>query len=426
MSSIHKTIGQSDHALHHSYEPRLSEPPTENNPADPIVIADQPVRLRSIKKPFSSSGELQITRKSYLRSQSALQLTKKKKTLPIANEIHTMLFSSIGTKLYFNEKDAATQLLNSYLHFRDNRETMIEKMAEVRRGLVKVRHINRLDAVLTNLFRCKRSERLIYAYFKALGEMRNEEISRFGQFAIAVLSKKKDLSPTILERISSITSRELETETMDTLFREHKLSSVLCREYGNLLWREDIQKLCMAVKEAMSHKNLSSLSLNYDIVEKDLPPLQDIEQTLDEHAEQFSVFARTVLPKIFALVPPKTLQTMFTSRRKQIIDFLAASPNSPFAEDVDPVSASRPYISEILYLRILNPQLIDINDSPLSLTILSGLSKVMMCLAKESKFGNEKRNPIFERLNPLYEEFIEEHHRFVDICSLPSEYNAPG
>jgi hypothetical protein len=419
MSSLPKIIGQSDFSLHHAYEPTLSEPLAENDPADPIQTTDQPVRLRTIKKPFTSSGELQITRKPYNRSQSVQQLTKKK-ALPIANEMHTMLFSSIGIKLYFHEKEAAAQLLDSYLHFRDSRGTMIEKMVTVREGLVKVRHLNRLDAVLTNLFMRKRSGELIYDYFKSLGEMRYNEMSRFAQYAIAALSKKQDLSSNILKRISSITSRELRTQTRDTLFREHNLSSLLCREYGNLLWREDLQKLCQAVKDAMSQENLSSLSLNYRSVEKELPPGQDIELILDEHAEQFSVFARTLLPKIFALVPPEILQTMFISRRKQIIDFLAAHPMTPPAANEDLVSASRPYISEILYLRIVNAQLIAIDDSPVAGTILSGVSKVLMCLAKETEFGKEKRNPIFERLNPLYEEFIDEHRRFVDACSLPS------
>ena len=433
MSSLPKAIGQSGFPLYHSYEPRLSEGFDKNNPADPIPTADEPVRLRFVKKPFISAGELETTRTPYLRSQSVMQLTKKKKALPITNEIHTMLFSSIGIKLYFNDEEAAMELLNFYFHFRDNRGAMIEKMVEVRRELVKVRHINRVDAVLTNLFMRKGSGELIYAYFTSLGEMRHDEMSRFAQYAIAALSKKRDLASKVLERISSITSRELRTQTRDTLFREHNLSSLLCREYGNLLWKEDIQKLCQAVKGAMHQENLTSLSLDYHVVEMELLPGQDIERTLDEHAEHFSVFARAVLPKIFALAPSKDLQTMFTSRRKQIIDFLATHPKPPLAENEDvpekkedPVSASRPYISEILYLRIVNAQLLAIGDSPVQRTVLASLNKVIQCLAKEGKFGKEKQDPIFERLNPLYKKFIKEHRRFVDVCSLPSAYNASG
>jgi hypothetical protein len=46
------------------------------------------------------------------------------------------------------------------------------------------------------------------------------------------------------------------------------------------------------------------------------------------------------------------------------------------------------------------------------------LTKVVQCLAKEEPFGIEKPDLIFEKLNPLFGEFLSQHCQFIDRCSL--------
>ena len=98
----------------------------------------------------------------------------------------------------------------------------------------------------------------------------------------------------------------------------------------------------------MHQQGLAAISLNENIVSQ-LPGPEDLDQRLDEHAQRFSEFARSIISQIFELNPPEKLQKMLITRRKSIIDFLRDHP----LENEDAIGASRIYISEILYLRLL-------------------------------------------------------------------------
>ncbi|MBS0654014.1 MAG: hypothetical protein JSR39_10885 [Verrucomicrobia bacterium] len=395
---------------------------------------DAPTPLKRVHKESKSDLDLKPARAPFQRSLSDRHFNlpsrhsdKEPKPMPTASHLSEMYIASIGTKIYFHEEEAATQLFNSYCHHRENREAMVQELVELRKGLTKERHINRFQTILTIILKHHGSGPFICNYLKSLREQTQDEVALFSQHAIKRLSKEQHSHTLVQACISRITRCELKFQNRDTLFRETNLSSALCREYGNHLWGKHLKELTKAIEHAVPHKDFLSLSLNRDIIISQLNPNPDSENPLSEeaieqaialHIERFMEFARDAIPRIFEYLPPQELQDVLNSRRNRIIHFIK---DNPLEEDEDPVSLSRTYISEALYLRLLHPHLITKDHPPALNNVLISLSKVLQCLAKETPFGTEKRDPIYERLNPLFAEFIEAHRRFVDACSLPPE-----
>lgn len=383
----------------------------------------QPVRLKTVKKQSDSAPDLKATPSRYNRSYSEMGFNQNR---TVAKQLHNhegkllfdeLLFSSIATKIYFNETKAASELFGCYRQFPQSRETLIQKMIETRLALSSERHLKRMDAVITMILKHKGGGNFIWKYFTSLEKSR-EEVGRFAENAVRVLSKEKDSSARTLAMIERITRREIKLQKRETLFRENNFSSALCREYGMRLWDKDLSHLSKTIQEALQQTDLASISLDPTIVsqgDETLSP-EVLDQKFDEQAQRFSVFARSIISQIFKLNPPEELQKMLTSRRTHIIDYL----NTRSLEGEDVISSSRIFISEILYLRLVNGKLLSIDLSPIPHSILVSLSKVLQCLAKEAPFGIEKQDPVYERLNPLFEEFIKRHRRFVDKFSLPN------
>lgn len=396
--------------------------------------AEAPMPIKNVRKESRSDLDLEPKRAPFQRSLSDRHFNipsrhsdKETKPMPTASHVSEMYIASIGTKIYFHEEEAATQLFNSYCHHRENREAMVQELVELRKGLTKERHINRFQTILTIILKHHGSGPFICNYLKSLRDQTQDEIALFAQHAIKRLSKEPHSHTLIQACISRITRCELKFQTRDTLFRETNLSSALCREYGNYLWGKHLKDLTKTIENSVPHKDFLSLSLNRDIIIGQLNPSPDsenplpeeaIEQAITSHIERFMEFARDAIPRIFEYLPPQELQDVLNSRRNRIIHFIQ---DNPLEENEDPVSLSRTYISEVLYLRLLHPHLITKDHPPALNNVLISLSKVLQCLAKETPFGTEKRDPIYERLNPLFEEFIEAHRRFIDACSLPIE-----
>lgn len=392
--------------------------------------ADAPTPIKSVRKESKSDLDLKPSPRPYQRSQSERHFNlpsrhsdKEKKSLPTASSISEMYIASIATKIYFHEEEAATQLFNSYCLHRESRETIVQELAELRKGLTKDRHIHRFQTILTLILKHHGSGPFLCNYLRSLREQTQDEIALFAEHAIKRLSKEQNSHTQIQACISRITRCELKTQTRETLFRETNLSSALCREYGSQLWGKHLKDMAKAIEQSIPHKDLPALSLNRDAIISQLNPNpnnplpeETIEQAIDSHAERFMTFARNTIPLIFEYLPPHELQETLISRRHRIVRFIQ---ENPLEENEDPVSLSRTYISEVLYLRLLHPHLISSDHPPALNNVLISLSKVLQCLAKENPFGTEKRDPIYERLNPLFEEFVESHRRFVDACSLP-------
>lgn len=375
------------------------------------TLERQPVRLQNVKKHADSAPDLKTTHPRYNRSNSDMHFDRPRnfKTAPPFHEMH---FSSIR-KFFFNEAKAAAEFFEVYKKFPKNREILIQNLVETRKTLSSDKHLKRMDVVITKILKLRGSSILFWSYFNSL-ESPRDEIPRFANNAIRILLTEKDSSCLILQVIKRITRSEIKNEKLDTLFRETNFSSALCREYGVQLWTEDLNNLLNAVKQALDQSDLVAISLDQDVVSK-TPGPETLDEKLDEHAKRFSEFARPIIQKLFELSPPKNLQQMLVSRRKQIIKFL----RKHSLEKEEAIRASRTYISEILHLRLVNGKLLLIDLSPLPHNVLVSLGKVLQCLAKEAPFGFEKQEPIYERLNPLFSDFLELHREFIDRFSLP-------
>ena len=396
-----------------------------------VPPSDESASERKLLRSATSTQDLRAMQRSYHRSKSeaSFNLTEKHQDKEenkrlAAPKINDMLFSSIGTKIHFNEEHAAEEIFSAYCFFPKSRETLIRDMVEIRHGLTKDKHLRRVDTVFAIILQQKRSGKLIKRYFQFLGETALDDIPRFAKNAVSKLSKEKISFFKILKCISRITHRELRTQTRETLFRDCNLSSALCRAYGEHLWEKELKNLAKRIEKAMHSVDLASISLNPDIIARELAHQDEGHGTanqdamdckFDEHAQLFSAFARSLLPIIFELSAPDELQKLCILRRRHIMHFLR---EHLLEEKEDVISASRIYVSEILYLRLINSHLMSIDSSAVPQSVLLSLTKVLQCLARENPFGTEKKDPIYERLNPLYWEFIEPHRDFVDAISL--------
>ncbi len=399
-------------------------PPT---PKKKMSVEDsRAVRLEHVKPHSNSSPDLLPSQVTYKRANSEIfhwkkkSSTKEKIAYPISSDIREMHLYALG-KIQFHPNEAATQLFTSYMHFKENREAMIQSLVEFQKGLPKDWHLERFYTVLTTILNTEGGEELICDYFHFPDQMTSGEVDPFTHYAIGKLSKGKVPSTQILAIISRITAIEIMTQTRETLFREPNLPSAFCRDYGNLLWGKDLKDLVKTIERLLPPKTLPSHSLKYgqaqSLLGEEAGRSPDaVEQKLDENAAQFRKFARKAIPKIFELPIPEQVQEMFISRRRQIIDFLS---KNPLEKNEDVISASRTYISEVFYLRLVIPHLIGTDAPPLLKDVFISLAKVLQCLADEEPFG-ETHDPIYQKLNPLFDKFIKSHRRYIDDNSLPS------
>lgn len=94
-----------------------------------------------------------------------------------------------------------------------------------------------------------------------------------------------------------------------------------------------------------------------------------------------------------------------------IMDFLKnhSSENS--------IDESRPYIGELVCNRILCPYILSLDYRPEVRCVMVSLTKFIQNCASGISFGEEKKDPIYEILNPLFDEFGPMYRNFIDAHS---------
>lgn len=267
------------------------------------------------------------------------------------------------------------------------------------------------------------------AFIQSFLRTNKPTITPFAEAAVDVLIRRKiDLLPVILHA----TEFDLERETPKTVFRDTCLSSALSKVYGKHLWEKELKELDHTIhREFNRWPNPSLLTLDSNamsqLLEQNDPDFKKlpadkqneaIAREVEHHAENFRQFAFPILAAIYSMKIPSKFSQLLQMRRNCIIAFLKAHPD-PSNPNEDLNVSSRITVSGDLFLRLLNPHLSqDFNEQhPKWLRIMLHLAKFTQNLANEVRFGQEKREPVYELLNPLFDTFIKTHRDFIDKSS---------
>jgi hypothetical protein len=159
------------------------------------------------------------------------------------------------------------------------------------------------------------------------------------------------------------------------------------------------------VREAVRAKNSFFDALAADEQER------TIQAELAGNADRFMNFARPLLLLIYGMKLHPDFCLLLAMRRGHIMSFLQ---KQQLKANENPADLSRAYISEVICLRILNPQIISID---ISNPLLRLLAKVIQSMAKIELFPEE--TDLFRKmLDPLFRDFLLSHCQFIDRCSI--------
>ena len=362
-------------------------------------------------------------------------------------ELRTKLhyFTTMPTKLYFDTKKAEAELSAVISEYPQEMQEVLKIVIEVRDKLSE-KHLHRLQDVLTRCLIEPSSKfmgnnaRFIKSYFiKYVGET-----DLFAKHVVAKLIEKQKKHEEITVILATYTLTDMVKETLETLFRGTNLSSSLCKHYGNFLWQQVLKELeKIILKELNSQSDISQLNIDPTSILMELMERKDISfnecstkdqndlfaETEKKRVDNFMRFAALAMAHIYALKFPEKFSQILQNRRSHIIKFLEK--NMHQSKEFEAVDRSRIYISELLFLRILNPHLIAIakakaipkEKSQIVEHVMVQLTKCIQCLAKQAPFGSEKDELLYEKLNPLYEDCIKTHQAFLDLHTFPRNEN---
>ncbi len=330
----------------------------------------------------------------------------------------------ISSIRFFKINEAERQLSNCIKCFPGREVVIMEYLMQIRGSLTKAHHKDRFDKVIALALSREGNEEFICLFFQEAGF----DIPEFTKKVVNEFFKKKDLYSIILPAILRITAVELNVQRRNELFRNDGLSSCLCRDFANLVWKRGLAQLRRVIVKELKNSELSHLCLDRKMLVAQLKEsdpdfekldhevqLEKVQDLATSNVEHFEHFAKQILPKIFSMHVPEQISKMLTARRGLIMGFLEAHPRE---EDGDLKDLSRPYIAEIVTLRILNPYISKIDYAPEKRCVLISLTKVLQCCAKETPFGDEKQDSIYKMLNPLFKSSFKDYCDFIDLHSL--------
>ena len=294
-------------------------------------------------------------------------------------------FAPLFSGITFNEEDVLEKILKCIDHYSDQRQGMVDAFLKLREK-ISPKNLERFNELMALVFLNTKDVNFVYLFLEKSKMDRNF-------IAISIVSKCKD-KYVLLKKLACFTENELLSQHRDTLFREDWLSSSICREFGSLVWKKELDEISKCINKQLKQVETSSLCWN--------------ETNLN--VESFEKFATIALKKIFEMKIPEEMKQMLKERRKLIIHFLQKN----LKENEDLKESSRVYLAEILTLRILNPRIVSLTEDPTLKKGLIHLTKVIQHLAGETlKNENTAVDLMFDRLFHLYigvyRDFIDEH-----------------
>lgn len=191
---------------------------------------------------------------------------------------------------------------------------------------------------------------------------------------------KHQLSLKSLARIIPLhTCADLEDCTIDTMFRAEALSSILLSECSESLMQKPLETLKRALQDYLKYHTPS-------------------ENNSDQFLCDFFNFGFT---ELYSLQFDPAWCSILIERRNLISQKLTAD------KIENPFSQSRILLGECLFVRIINPFLIDLSHTPSTQTCLIQFSKLILSLSNEIL----PRNPAFQA---VYHRWRGPHNHFMD------------
>jgi hypothetical protein len=336
------------------------------------------------------------------------------------------LLSEMAQGKDFNCERAAEELSVCILRFPIKRQFLIDTLIQLRETLEEPKRTARFDRVLILVLERGGNEPFLVQFFTHI----KADLRQFASQAASRLSEHP-FFPKVFEILSRIIRRELRFQKRDTLFRQPGLSSSLFRDLGAIFCSKELTILKESIEKELINTDSSLLSLDYNTVKEALEskdasfkslnqsaqePL--IQKELSENAKRFCSFASPLLSQIYDMKISPVFSQLLAMRRRYIINFLK---KQQLEANTDLVVLSRPYISEVIYLRFLVPQIVSIGDSKLleslgrevqcmAKKVLVSLGRVVQCMAKV----DPKDDPLYKMLGPLFIEFTPQHCQFID------------
>lgn len=188
----------------------------------------------------------------------------------------------------------------------------------------------------------------------------------------------------------------------ETAFRELTLSSYLGRAFGKEALRSELKKLDKLILQELKQRDPKALIEDPDV---------------------FSVFAQDILIKIYTdMVPSEECRKLLKTRKDDILDYLKSKPLPTDTEETQ-LKDARKLLSEILFLRIISPHLIELipqsedESKQNQRKALLSISKVINAMSNEEAISSAPCPGLLNELNLLYRHNQELHHTFLDLYS---------
>lgn len=259
--------------------------------------------------------------------------------------------------------------------------------------------------------------------------LKSQEIRSFSAFAVKEWFHAKKNPKDIIRTLSIFTRCDLEVESPGNW--EKSISTTLHKEYGFWLLHDQLKDLYGEfTKELEKIRDPYEYALHPNAVLEKLVKDRKFHELkmdnqdklcdniLETHAENLYKLIASLLDLIYAMKFSPDLSQLLQLRRAAIFEFLKEK--NPQMSNDDLLARSRIYVSADLFLRILNPYFLDASGSlPFAHQIMDHLTKVIEHLCEGSEFKVEKKNLLYEMLNPLINKYLGRHIYFVELRSGP-------
>ncbi|MBS0652696.1 MAG: hypothetical protein JSR39_04125 [Verrucomicrobia bacterium] len=314
----------------------------------------------------------------------------------------------ITEKKKFDAQEAAKEVTQC-LALPQGPELLSETLLKLKRELEGTKREPRFHELMACLLLFPQAVRFTSA-FVAL----HEDCDEFSLRMITLLNLRESAPLSVIYSLSLFTKNELPGQTLDTLFRGTNLSTSLCKEYGLQLLDPELRLLGRSVKRSLEKSDLLSLCLNEKLLQKHLsvadavPPSEVVAARLQENIISCKSYFREMLTWIYQMRISPECQSLLAMRRAQI------GKHFDLSHSDERLIA---FTGQLLFLRILNPFLIEQGTTELERSALVSLTKITQALTNQIPFGTEKQDPIFKSFNDIYEDFRGLHQQFINANS---------
>ena len=414
----------------------------KKNSSDPGIFSSETDRLNFkekslIEQPMFFEGTTKgVSKRSPILNKEPvksinplyeLNRTSNEKILLIKSNVNA--FKKSIKEILFNESKSAEKLFNIIQDCSKGKEkkVLIDFLCDIYVDILKTKNRDKLNRVIALTISKSGNEK----FFCSLVKDWRIDVNDFAKNVAMEFKKDSNLSPLFLPTLMRVTDYELKSQNPQTLFREQNFSSALCREYAGIVWGDELKQFCSGLSKKLEKIGPLNLCLMTQLIEEHLlkedPSFKllnyhlrekQIQKFLHSNLKSFKEFTQSILSEIFDMKISNEIKIMLICRRSQIIKFLS---ESSLQKNEKLEALSRTYISEVLILRILNPQIISLAQSngqnPALRNVVINLSKIIQALGNQVPFNDENEDIVYQAFKDLYEFSIKDFCHFLDHCS---------